>query len=149
MLATPVVAPCRAEVLDVRLGRGDGAAGTIYYPIVFTNSGPVRCTLTGYPGVSSVDAQWHRIGPPAERDGTGHPAPVVLAPGRSASALYSQAEALNYPKSACRPRTARALRIYAPDETRSRILRLTHLACARTVAGASNIRSVVKGVTGL
>ena len=142
------MAPCRAEVLDVRFGRGDGAAGTIYYPIVFTNSGPVRCTLTGYPGVSSVDARWHRIGAPAERDGTGPGAPVVLAPGRSASALYSQAEALNYPKATCRPRTALALRIYAPDETRSRILRLRHLACSRSVAGASGIRRVVAGVTG-
>jgi hypothetical protein len=135
------VLPCRVEVLNVRFGRGDGAAGTIFYPIIFTNTGPVRCTLRGYPGVSSVDAAGHRIGAPATRQPPAGRV-VVLAPGRSASAVYGQAQALNYPKSSCRPVTARALRVYPPNETRWRILALRHLACSRNVVGSSVIRSV-------
>jgi hypothetical protein len=150
--ATPAsqtnIPACRAEVLDVRIGRSDGAAGTIFYPIIFTNSGPVRCTLRGYPGVSSVDARGRQIGAAADRSPTTPARTVVLAPRGSATAVYGQAQALNYPRSRCRPVTARALRIYAPNETRSRILALRHLACSLRVAGASTIRRVVAGVTG-
>ena len=143
MIAAPAIQACRAEVLDVRLGRSEGAAGTIFYPIIFTNSGPVRCTLTGYPGVSSVDAQGRQIGAPADRVPPSGSS-VVLAPGGSARAAYGQAQALNYPKSTCRPVTALALRIYPPNETRSRILRLKHLACSRAVNGASSIRAMTR-----
>jgi hypothetical protein len=140
--AAPAIPACRAEVLNVRLGRGDGAAGTIFYRIVFTNTGPVRCTLTGYPGVSSVDAQGRQIGAPAEREPPLSAKPVVLAPRGSASAVYGQAQALNYPKKTCRPVTARALRVYPPNETRSRVLALRQLACSRHVIGSSVIRQV-------
>jgi hypothetical protein len=151
MLAVSVqsnaIPACRAEVLDVRIGPGEGAAGTIFYPIVFTNSGPVRCTLRGYPGVSSVDAAGRQIGAPADREPPTTATTVVLAPGGSASAVYGQAQALNYPKATCHPVTARALRVYAPNETRSRILALKHLACSLHVAGASTIRRVKPGTT--
>jgi hypothetical protein len=149
LIAVAHIAPCRAEVLNVRLGRGDGAAGTIFYPIIFTNTGPVRCTLTGFPGVSSVDAHGRQIGGPANREPVSPARPVVLAPRGSASAVYGQAQALNFPRTPCRPVTARALRVYPPNETRSRILALTHLACSRSVDGSSLIRRVVRGVRGL
>jgi hypothetical protein len=144
--ATPAIHACRAEVLNVRLGRSEGAAGTIFYRIIFSNTGPIRCTLTGYPGVSSVDAQGRQIGAPAEREPPTVVKPVVLAPGGSASAVYGQAQALNYPRKTCRPVTARALRVYPPNETRSRILALRHLACSRNAIGSSVIRHVVPGV---
>jgi hypothetical protein len=140
IVATPAIASCRAEVLNVRLGPGDGAAGTIYYPIIFTNTGPLRCSLTGYPGVSSVDAHGRQIGAPASRVPPVPRRTVVLAPGGSARAVYGQAQALNFPKATCRPVTARALRIYPPNETRSRIIALRHLACSLRVPYASLIR---------
>ena len=145
--ATPAITrpqACRVEVLNVRLGPSDGAAGTIYYPIVFTNTGPLRCTLTGYPGVSSVDAQGHQVGAAAKRQPP-TPRVVVLAPGRSASAVYGQAQALNYPRSTCRPVTVRALRVYPPNETRWRTLALHHLVCSRNVVGSSVVRPVTPG----
>ena len=80
--ATPAIPICRAEVLNVRLGPSDGAAGTIYYPIIFTNTGPVRCSLTGYPGVSSVDAQGRQIGAPAEPGAAGSRAEGRAGAGR-------------------------------------------------------------------
>jgi hypothetical protein len=138
---------CRAEVLEVRLGRGEGAAGTVFRPIIFTNTGPLSCTLRGFPGVSSVDARGRRIGAPARRS-PGTVRTIVLPPHGSASAAYGLAQALNFPKARCHPVTARALRIFAPNETRSRILALRHLACSRPVVGSSSIRAVVRGVTG-
>lgn len=137
---------CRAEVLDVRLGRSEGAAGTTFTTIVFTNSGPRSCTLRGYPGVSSVDVRGRQIGAPARRVADATVRTVVLATHGSASSVYGQAQALNYPKATCRPVTARALRVYAPNETRSRILSNRHLACSRTVSSASQIRPVVAGI---
>ena len=126
----------------MRLGQSDGAAGTIFYPIVFTNSGPVRCTLRGYPGVSSVDARGNQIGAPAEREPPIPIKTVVLARRGSATAIYGQRQALNFPRSTCRPVTALGLRVYPPNETRSRILALKHLVCSRNAIGASVIRQV-------
>ncbi len=33
------------------VGQGDGAAGTIYQTVNFTNTGTTTCTLKGYPGM--------------------------------------------------------------------------------------------------
>jgi Domain of unknown function (DUF4232) len=142
------VPACRSEVLRVRLGPGNGAAGTIYFPIVFTNSGTVRCSLRGFPGVSSVDAAGRQVGSPARWEATVKVRTVVLAPHASASATYGQAQALNYPRARCHPVSARGLRVYPPNETRSRVLVSKHLACSSTRVGDSSVRAVVPGVSG-
>jgi hypothetical protein len=143
------LAECTATQVGVRLGRGEGAAGTIYYAIVFTNRSARSCSLRGYPGVSSVGgADGHQIGAPARRA----PAKivrVVLRPGGTASAAYGQAEALNFPRARCHPAKARGLRVYAPDQTRARYLPLAHLACSSTGLGDSSISAVVPGSTGM
>jgi hypothetical protein len=142
------VPACRSEITRVRLGRSEGAAGTIDVPIIFTNTGSVRCTLRGFPGVSSFGAPGDRqIGAPARR------LPVVvrtvvLAPHASASAIYGQAQALNYPKTRCHPRAASGLRVYPPNQTHARLLRSKHLACSSTGVGDSSIGTVVPGTTG-
>ncbi len=48
--------PCATSALraSVPTGQGNGAAGSSYYPIVFTNVSGASCTLYGYPGVSFV-----------------------------------------------------------------------------------------------
>jgi hypothetical protein len=142
------VPACRSDLLRVRLGAGNGAAGTIYFPIIFTNTGAVRCSLRGFPGVSSVDAGGRQIGSPARWDASVRVRTVVLAPHGSASVAYGQAEALNYPRSRCHPVAARGLRVYPPNETRPRLLISKHLACASTRVGDSSVRPVVPGVSG-
>ena len=37
----------------VAVGQGNGAAGTIYYPLEFTNLSGHTCSLFGFPGVSA------------------------------------------------------------------------------------------------
>ncbi len=148
--ATPaVVQACRADQIALRLGAGEGAAGTIYYALVFTNRGTTSCSLRGYPGVSSVSGPAGRqIGAAADRS-PAHVVTVVLRPGAAASAAYGQAEALNYPRARCHPVSARGLRVYAPNQTRARYLAIKHLACSSTAVGDSVISPLVRGTTGI
>jgi hypothetical protein len=133
--------PCHAASLRVHLGRSEGAAGTVYIAIVFTNTGSVRCTLRGYPGVSSYGPAGRQIGAPARRLPVALTT-VVLAPRASASAVYGQAQALNYPRASCHPVRAAGLRVYPPNETNARLLPSKHLACSSTAVGDSSIRPV-------
>jgi hypothetical protein len=135
------VPACRSASLRVHLGRSEGAAGTIYVPVVFTNTGSVRCTLRGYPGVSSYGETGREIGSPARRVPVTVKS-VVLAPRASASAVYGQAQALNYPRARCHPVRASGLRVYPPNQTRARLLPSKHLACSSTGVGDSSIRPV-------
>jgi hypothetical protein len=142
-------APCHFSQLAVRLGEHNGAAGTEYVAIVFTNRGSTTCSLRGYPGLSSVASHGHQIGSPATRIRGGRPvATVVLRPGGVASAAYGQADALNFPKSACHPVTALGLRVHPPNLTLARYLPMKHLACSSTMLNASVIYPVVRGPTG-
>lgn len=139
---------CSARQLAVRLGRSEGAAGTTYVAIVFTNHGTAACSLRGYPGVSSVGgADGHQIGASARRTPAATPE-VVLRVGGVASAVYGQAEALNYPKARCHPASARGLRVYPPGSTRAWYLPLKHLACSSASVGDSSVRPVRPGATG-
>src|ERR1700751_4560834 len=45
---------CSSSALKVSLGPANGAAGTVFYPLNFVNTGKLGCTLRGYPGVSAV-----------------------------------------------------------------------------------------------
>jgi hypothetical protein len=151
MIAAQVAAPCTASQLGVRLGEHNGAAGTEYVAIVFTNRGSTSCSLRGYPGLSSVGSQGRQIGSPATRERGGRPiATVVLRPGGVASAAYGQADALNFPRSVCHPVTALGLRVYPPNLTLARYLPMKHLACSSTklTGNGSVIYPVVRGPTG-
>jgi hypothetical protein len=150
VMATPpaihaAVPNCRTAQLALSLGRSEGAAGTIYYPIVFRNTSGSACALRGFPGVSSVGGDdGHQIGGAARRQ-LGRPArTVVLVPGAYGSAAYGQADALNYPKARCKPEHARGLRVYPPNAYAARYLPLAHLACSAPV-GDSVIGRVVPG----
>ena len=49
-------AACVGSELDVWLNtRGDGAAGSTFYALEFTNLSSHSCTLTGFPRVSAID----------------------------------------------------------------------------------------------
>lgn len=75
---------CTAAQLSASLGGADAAAGNLYRYLVLTNRGSTACHLTGYPGVSLLDAHNRQIGQPATREPSSYQ-PVVLRPGGSAS----------------------------------------------------------------
>jgi hypothetical protein len=111
---------------------GNHAAGSTYYKLEFTNLSGHRCTLSGYPGVSAVDLRHHRLGSAAARNTHLAPHLVSLAGGASASAVLQITDAGVFPPSACRQRTAAALRVYPPNQTASKIVPFPFRACGHT-----------------
>ena len=105
---------CTSSALSVSLGEGNGAAGTIYYPLRFTNTGTTTCALEGYPGISLVDSSGNQIGSPAGRAPSTSPTVVTVAPGQSSVATVSLSDVLN---TCSTPEMGSGLRVYPPNQT--------------------------------
>jgi hypothetical protein len=60
---------CTTSDLGVWLAvnHGNGAAGTVYYPLEFTNLSKQTCALYGYPGVSALASNGSQLGDAADR----------------------------------------------------------------------------------
>ena len=111
---------CATSQLDASLGAGDGAAGSVYYQVVLTNTGDQPCATGGFGGVSFVGGgQGIQIGAAAVREQKDQARTIVLQPGDKATATLQEAEAGNYDKATCKPTPADGLRIYPPNNTRS------------------------------
>jgi hypothetical protein len=139
---------CPTSALHVSIGNGNGAAGSVYYPIVFTNSSGSPCTLFGFPGVSFVTSpNGSQIGDAATRQSDKPVQTVTLSPGGVAHATLQVVQALNFPAAKCQPVTAHFLKIYPPNQTAAVILSFTAKACAATGQGVTvlNVAPVQPG----
>jgi hypothetical protein len=126
--------PCATSDLNVSLGPSNGAAGSVYQTIVFTNRSSATCTLYGYPGVSLVSAApYTQIGLAAQRDGTTPVKVITLASGATASAALRIVNALNFDTSTCSPTKGAFLRIYPPNQTAPVYLADAAQVCAQPV----------------
>jgi len=105
---------CTSSHLSVALGEGNGAAGTIYFPLTSTNTATSTCTLEGYPGVSLVGSHGDQIGSPARRAPSTSPTVVTLSPGRSTVDTVSLSDVLN---TCPTPQMGSGLRVYPPNQT--------------------------------
>jgi hypothetical protein len=117
--APAAVRACTADDLGVWLAVAqlDGAAGSAYYPLQFTNLSRHACAMRGFAGVSAVDRNLHQLGRPA---GRAHVVPVrtvVLAPGRTAHAVLRYGDVTVSTAPGCHP-TFRTfeLRVYPPGQ---------------------------------
>jgi hypothetical protein len=127
-------APCATSGLSVTLGASNGAAGSVYQTIVFTNTSGATCTLFGYPGVSLVSAPpYTLIGLAAQRSSTTPVTTVTLASGATASAVLRVVDALNFGSATCGPTKAAFLRIYPPNQTAPVYLADASEVCAQPV----------------
>ena len=150
--STPVTsagpAECTTAMLHVKVGSSNGAAGTIYYDIVFTNAGSGTCFLQGYPGVSLVSAgstAGSQIGADAKRE-PGTPAKqVVLVAGQTAHAVLGVAEAGNFPAAKCDQVTVHWLKVYPPDQTVAAYAPFTTQTCASTSVPTMRITTISSG----
>jgi hypothetical protein len=101
----------------VNVSQAGGAAGSIYYPIVFTNTSHASCTLFGYPGVSFAASDGGpRIGRAAHRNPSVAASLVTLPPGGVAHATLQVGEAANFGTAQCKPVQAHWLKIYPPNQ---------------------------------
>jgi hypothetical protein len=131
----PGLAGCRTATLHIAVDatQAQGAAGSAFYPLNFTNASGTACEMYGYPGVSfaaSATGAGQQIGAAAERNGAFTKVPVRLAPGQTAHAWLKVTAAGNYPAATCRPVTAHWLRIYPPGEAAAGYVGHTFSACA-------------------
>jgi hypothetical protein len=118
-VSSAAVPACQAAQLGVwlALAQANGAAGTIYYPLNFTNVSTRSCSLHGFPGVSAIDRSGHQLGSPAGWVARTAAHTVVLAPGATAHTIlqYGDVEVSTAP--GCDPvSTAAMLRVYPPDQ---------------------------------
>ena len=141
---------CTAGDLGVWLAvdQGNGAAGTIYYPLEFTNLSQHTCYLFGYPGVSALDRNGNQLGSPASWGSLAGAHVVNLAPGATAHTLLAYHDAAVTTEPGCDPvYSAANLRVYPPDQRSATFAAFSFEACSH--AGPiwmSIIEPIIPGV---
>ena len=118
---------CSAAQLAGSLTPQQGAAGSVIASLTLTNTGSTPCTLSGYPGVSFVDANGTPVGAPASRDAAGA-GTVTLQPGTSASSglRITQPGVIGQ---VCNPHQAAGVRVYPPGSYESLVVAYSGQAC--------------------
>jgi hypothetical protein len=154
--AAPGLAACAGSSLRITVdaSQANGAAGSDYYPLDFTNTSATTCQMYGFPGVSFVtsgDATGKQMGAAALRAGAFTKVAVQLAPGGTAHAWLKVAVAANYPAAKCNPVTAHWLRVYPPGSTVAGYVSDTFNACSYSSAPLLTVLPVRsgKGVNGV
>ena len=124
---------CTASDLGIWLavGQGNGAAGTIYYPLEFTNLSHHTCYLYGYPGVSALGRNGNQLGSPASWGSLRGAHIVNLAPGATAHTLLAYHDAMVTTEPGCDPvNSAANLRVYPPGQRSATFAAFSFQACS-------------------
>jgi hypothetical protein len=118
--------PCTWQALRPAITGSQGAAGSTYVTITYTNVGHRACSVKGFPTVAFVDRHGRQMGATAVP--TGGPARlVILGPGGKAKFVLREVHA-GIQKGCTRRGTyapAAALRITAPGTTHPYFVRVT------------------------
>jgi len=117
--ASAAVPACAAGDLGawVAVDQGNGAAGSIYFPLQFTNLSRHACAMRGFPGVSAIDRNGHQLGSPARWAPNVAAHTVVLAPGATAHTILQYSDATVTTAPGCHPVfSAFELRIFPPNQ---------------------------------
>jgi hypothetical protein len=124
---------CTASDLGVwvALGQGNGALGTIYYPLEFTNLSHHTCYVFGYPGVSALDRGGRQLGSPAQWGSLAGAHIVNIAPGATAHTLLAYHDAAVTTEPGCDPvNSAAFLRVYPPGQRSATYAAFSFEACS-------------------
>ncbi|WP_300614404.1 DUF4232 domain-containing protein [Trebonia sp.] len=140
---------CATDILKVTPGLAEGAAGSAYQVIDFTNLSGEPCTLFGYPGVALAGgAPVTQIGAAASRSTATAATLVTLAAGGTANALLRITDAGNYPTSECDPVASTYLQIYPPNQTTPVYVAYTSTGCSSTAVNLLSVGVVQPGSGG-
>jgi hypothetical protein len=105
--AALTVPNCQTGAIKVSIGQSNGAAGTIYWSVIFTNIGTSTCHLSGVPAIQPATTSQIPVGPPARSNSTGMMGVLItLAPKKSASVAWGVGETGNYTPATCGPARA-------------------------------------------
>ncbi len=112
------ISKCAAGSLAVwiNLASANGAAGTIYYALEFTNISAHECYMYGYPGVSAVGANGRQLGSAAARLSATKKV-VNVAPGATVHATLAYSDVVTSTTPSCKAVPATLIRAYPPDQT--------------------------------
>ena len=137
---------CATRSLKATVGIAQGAAGSVYQVIDFTNISGSPCTLFGYPGVALAGGTpVTQIGAAAARS-TGSSAKLVtLAAGKTANALLQITQAENYSASRCAPKASTYLQIYPPNQTTPIYLAYKSMGCSSSKVNLLTVGVVQPG----
>jgi hypothetical protein len=137
---------CATRDLKATVGIAQGAAGSVYQVIDFTNIGTASCSLYGYPGIALAGGSpVTQIGAAASRSPQAGPALVTLKPGAVANTLLRITQAQNYPTSKCSPTASTYLQIYPPNQTTPIYLAYASTGCSSTAVNLLTIGVVQAG----
>ena len=143
------VPACTADNLGVwvAVSQSDGAAGSIFFPLQFTNLGRHACAMRGFAGVSAIDSNGHQLGSPAGWDHTRPVRTVVLAPGATAHAILRYADVTVATAPGCHPVSSMVeLRVYPPNQRRATYAAFNGEACSHTGPVYLDVTPVQAGV---
>ena len=131
----------------VAVTQGNGAAGSVFYPLQFTNLSRHACAMRGFPGVSAIDRNGHQLGSPAGWDHVVPARTVVLAPGATAHTVlrWSDAEVTTAP--GCHPVFSTfELRVYPPGQRHATFAAFDLEACSHAGPVYLDVEPVQPGV---
>ena len=137
--------PCATTDLKLAVGQANGAAGTIFYPLDFTNTSSSACTMYGYPGVAFVSSPGGSvIGAPAKRRTPPAPALVTLAPGATAHATLAVSDVL-IGNNCVDKVQVKWVQVYPPDQFSALIAHLSRPGCADKSLVTMGVTTVTSG----
>ena len=150
MGATASAPNCVRAQLHFSLGTSQGAAGTIYVPLVITNTART-CQIWGVPAVQPVVAtsahKFAPVGPRARNTSIGQmPVRHLVAKGKSLSDALGVTETGNFTPSTCRPRNATGALVSLGGFFSGVYVPLKMSVCTRLAS--TTTRLMVPGVTG-
>ena len=148
--AAPAAVPaCTAGQLGawVAVTQGNGAAGSIYSPLQFTNLSRHACAMRGFPGVSAIDRNGHQLGSPASWDRVVPARTVVLAPGATAHTILRWSDAAVTTGPGCHPVFSTfELRIYPPGQRSATYAAFGLEACSHAGPAYLGVEPIIPGV---
>lgn len=138
---------CRTSQLTVWRGEpGNGAAGSVYYELEFSNVSRTTCSLYGFPGVSALNSRGVQLGSAAVQVHDFPPPRVTLRPGATAHAVLRITNVANFPKATCGPTTATSLRVFPPNTVTASTQPFRFQACSKKGPVYLSVRTVRPGV---
>ena len=147
--AAAAVPACTAGDLGawVAVTQGNGAAGSIFYPLQFTNLSRHACAMRGFPGVSAIDRQGHQLGSPAGWDHTRPVRTVVLAPGATAHDILRYGDVTVATAPGCHPVSSMfELRVFPPGQRQATFAAFSVEACSHTGPVYLDVTPIQAGV---
>ena len=137
--------PCATTGLKLTVGTANGAAGTIFYPLDFTNTSGSACTMYGYPGVAFVSSPGgSQIGAPASRRVAAAPTVITVAPGATAHATLAVSDVLI--GNNCKHQLqVHWVQVYPPDQFKALFAPLSRQGCADKSLVTMGVTTVTGG----